>query len=62
MPVLEVGGQFIPEGLAAMRFLDETLPGPALSTGWPARAGTHAHVHERLRGLRLSQCRAHDPA
>ena len=39
MPVLEVGGQFIPEGLAVMGYLDETLPGPALQPADPlARA------------------------
>ena len=35
MPVLEVGGQFIPEGLAVMCYLDETLPGPALQPAGP---------------------------
>ena len=35
MPVLEVGGQFIPEGLAVMGYLDENLPGPALQPAGP---------------------------
>ncbi len=30
MPVLEADGLLIPEGLAVMGYLDETLPGPAL--------------------------------
>ncbi len=30
MPVLETDGLLIPEGLAVMGYLDETLPGPAL--------------------------------
>ena len=30
MPVLEADGLVIPEGLAVMGYLDETLPGPAL--------------------------------
>ena len=39
MPVLEVGGRLIPEGLAVMGYLDETLAGPALQPADPlARA------------------------
>src|SRR5262249_33802992 len=39
MPVLEADGQLIPEGLAVMGYLDETLPGPALLPSDPlARA------------------------
>jgi glutathione S-transferase len=39
MPVLEADGLLIPEGLAIMGYLDETLPGPALQpTDVAARA------------------------
>ena len=39
MPVLEADGLLIPEGLAVMGYLDETLPGPALQpTDAAARA------------------------
>jgi glutathione S-transferase len=42
MPVLEVDGHYIPESLAVVGYLDETLPGPALQPPDPlARARMH---------------------
>src|ERR1700757_2831896 len=41
MPVLEADGLLIPEGLAVMGYLDETLPGPALQ---PADAAARARM------------------
>ena len=41
MPVLEADGHLIPEGLAIIGYLDETLPGPALQ---PADAVARARV------------------
>src|SRR3954462_10776632 len=35
MPVLEIDGQYIPESLAVIGYLDEALPGPALQPAAP---------------------------